>query len=88
MILTLGVICLTLVSHNGLCLSAHTHTHGTTDLKRTRWHLEQAEEIDPDYCDVHQQFAHLAIQENRFLEFEERLTNALTCSFTVSHSFL
>lgn len=53
------------------------------NLTRSRWHLEQAEKFDPDYCDVHQQFGHVAIQENRHLEFEERLTKSLLCPFTM-----
>ena len=57
-----------------------------TDLQRSCWHLQQAEVIDPDYCDVHQQFAHVAIQQFAYIEFEERLLQALTCPFTVSGS--
>ena len=54
-----------------------------TDLVRARWHLDQVEAIDPGYCDVHQQFAHIAAQEQRISEFEERLTRALICPFTM-----
>lgn len=56
------------------------------NLTKSRWHLEQAEEIDPDYCDVNQQFAHIAIQERKYSEFEERLTKSLLCQFTMSGS--
>jgi hypothetical protein len=56
------------------------------NLTRSRWHLEQVESIDPDFCDVHQQFAHVAIQENSLLEFEERLSRALMCQFTLGGS--
>jgi hypothetical protein len=55
-----------------------------TNLTTARWHLEQVEAIDSEYCDVHQQFAHVAIQEHAYLEFEERLTQALVCKFTVA----
>ena len=48
--------------------------------------LEKAEEIDPKYCDVHQQFAHCYIQQGKYLEFEERLTNAVLCPFSMSAS--
>lgn len=56
------------------------------NLTRSRWHLEQVESIDPDFCDVHQQFAHVAIQEHSILEFEERLSRALMCPFTLGGS--
>jgi len=54
------------------------------DLQRSRDHLEQVEEIDPNFCDVHQQFAHVAFQQHAYLEFEERLVKALQCPFTMS----
>ena len=54
-----------------------------TNLTAARWHLEQVEEIHEGYCDVHQQFAHVAIQEQRFVEFEERLTKAVICPYTM-----
>ena len=57
------------------------------DLKKARWHLEQVEAIHPGYCDVHQQFAHVAIQDRRQMpEFEERLTKALICPFTMGQA--
>ena len=57
------------------------------DLKKARHHLERARDIDPDLCDIHQQFAHVAVQEGKFLEYEEELSQALMCKFTVSGSF-
>jgi len=54
------------------------------DLKKSRYHLTQAEKYDKDFCDVHLQFAHVAVQENKHLEFEERVTNALMCPFTTN----
>lgn len=56
------------------------------DLPQSRWHLEQVERIDPSFCDVHAQFAHVAIQEQKYLEFEERLTQALLCPFSMTNS--
>lgn len=56
------------------------------DLKKSREHLERASEIDPDLCDVHQQFAHVAIQQGKYLEYEEELTQAVLCPFTMSGS--
>ena len=56
------------------------------DLNQSKWHLQQVEAIDPDFCDVHAQFAHVAIQEHRYTEFEERLTKAMMCQFTLGSS--
>jgi hypothetical protein len=56
------------------------------NLTRSRYHLDRAEYIDPDFCDVHQQFAHVAIQEQEYEEFERRLTRALLCPFTMGGS--
>jgi len=56
------------------------------NLTQSRYHLEQVEAIDPDYCDVHQQFALVAIQEHGYTEFEERVTKALLCQYTISGS--
>ena len=52
------------------------------NLTESRRHVEMAEEFDPNFCDVHQQYAQIAIQENKYLEFEERLSKAVTCTFT------
>ena len=54
------------------------------NLTKSRWHVEQAETFDPNFCDVHQQYAQISIQENKYLEFEERLSKAVTCTFTSS----
>ena len=54
------------------------------NLTKSRHHLQTVERIDPDFCDVHYQFAHVAIQEQSYLEFEERLAQALLCPFTTS----
>jgi len=53
------------------------------NLTTARWHLARVEDIDPTFCDVHQQVAHVAIQERRYEEFEERLVQALLCPFTL-----
>lgn len=52
------------------------------DLEIARSHLNRVELIDPEYCDVHQQFAHIAIQEQKYIEFEERSAHALLCTYT------
>ena len=54
-----------------------------TDLAKARWHLNTALEIDPDLCDLHQQFAHVAIQQGKYMEYEEELTQAILCPFTM-----
>jgi hypothetical protein len=42
-----------------------------------------AREIDPDLCDIHQQFAHVSIQEGKYREYESELTQALLCPFSM-----
>lgn len=56
------------------------------NLTRSLYHLEQAESIDPDYCDVHQQFAHVFVQQQRYLEMEERLVKGILCPFSMGGS--
>lgn len=53
------------------------------NLKKARHHLDKARAIDPDLCDIHQQFAHVAVQQNNFLEYEKELTEAILCPFTM-----
>jgi hypothetical protein len=53
------------------------------NLGKARAYLERARGIDPDLCDVHQQFAHVAIQQGKYLEYEEELTQAVLCPFTM-----
>lgn len=57
------------------------------NLRLARKHLETAREIDPDMCDLHQQFAYVAIQEGNYLEYEEALTQAVLCPFTLGGAF-
>lgn len=65
----------------------HSGTYPSmTNLTLARWHLEQAEAIDPNFCDVHQQFAQIALFEQKYVEFEDRLTQALLCPFTLGGS--
>lgn len=53
------------------------------NLTKSRYHLEVARDIDPELCDIHQQFAHVAIQEGRYREYEEELTQAVLCPFSM-----
>ena len=56
------------------------------NLTQARDHLNQAERIDPNYCDVHFQFALLEAREHRYIPFEKRLVNALQCGFTMGQA--
>lgn len=56
---------------------------GKRDLKQALYHLQKAESIDPTYCDVHQQFAHVHVQMQQLEEFETRLAKAVLCPFSV-----
>lgn len=52
------------------------------DLKKSRFHLDTAREIDPDLCDLHKQYVFVALQEHNYMEVERELTQALLCPFT------
>ena len=54
------------------------------DLKKSRYHLDKAREIDPDFCDLHKQYALLGFQEGNYREVENELTYAVLCPFTLS----
>mmetsp|Transcript_37506 Transcript_37506/g.90958 ORF Transcript_37506/g.90958 Transcript_37506/m.90958 type:complete len:577 (+) Transcript_37506:40-1770(+) len=53
------------------------------DLRKSRHHLDIALSIDPNLCDIHQQYAHVAIQEGKYLEYESELVEAILCPFTM-----
>lgn len=53
------------------------------DLGKSRHHLDIALSIDPNFCDIHQQYAHVAIQEGKYLEYESELVEAVLCPFTM-----
>jgi hypothetical protein len=50
----------------------------------TRSYIEEAEKIDPEYCDVHWQMAQILFKRQEYVLFEERLTKAVLCPFTMS----
>lgn len=56
------------------------------NLSISRRHLQLAETFDPDYCDVNYQFAHVSIQEQKYDEFEDRITKALLCPYTMGQA--
>ena len=49
--------------------------------------MEKTEEIDGDYCDVHYQFAQVLFQQEKYLEFEDRITKSVLCPFTMTQSY-
>ncbi len=54
------------------------------NLDVAKYHLELAEEIDPQYCDVHFQVAQLLVLQNKGgLEFEDRLTKGILCPMSM-----
>jgi hypothetical protein len=42
--------------------------------------------IDPTYCDVHYQYAHVYIQQGKYIPFEEELVESLQCQFTMGQA--
>ena len=48
--------------------------------------ISTAQSIDPTYCDVHYQYAHVYIQQARYVSFEEELVEALQCQFTMGQA--
>ena len=48
--------------------------------------MKKAAEIDPNFCDVHQQFSTVYFQQKNILKFEEHLTKAVLCPFTMGGS--
>lgn len=48
--------------------------------------ISTAQSIDPTYCDVHYQYAHVYIQQARYVPFEEELVEALQCQFTMGQA--
>ena len=53
------------------------------DKEKTLFHVEVAQSIDPDYCDVNLQLAHSYVQREKFLEFENVITKAIICQYTM-----
>ncbi|EED89741.1 predicted protein [Thalassiosira pseudonana CCMP1335] len=57
-----------------------------SDLERARSLIKTAQTIDPTYCDVYQQHAHVYFQEQKYLLFEEHSVEALLCPFTMGQA--
>ena len=56
------------------------------NLTKSLYHLNRVREIDPNMCDVHQQFAHVYIQQQKYLKFEEHLVQGVLCPFSMAGS--
>jgi hypothetical protein len=56
------------------------------NLTKSLLHLKQVQEIDPNMCDVHQQFAHVYIQQQEYLLMEEHLVQGVLCPFSMAGS--
>lgn len=57
-----------------------------TDLDKALSLIHTAQSIDPTYCDVHYQYAHVYIQQMKYIPFEEELVEALQCQFTMGQA--
>jgi len=57
------------------------------DLKKALWYLEQGEDIDPNFCDMHHQFAMVYYSMGRVLEFEERNVKGVLCQFSMHQAY-
>ncbi|KAL7549210.1 hypothetical protein ACHAWF_012481 [Thalassiosira exigua] len=56
------------------------------DLEKALELIGTAQSIDPDYCDVHQQFAHVYFQQSKYISFEEEMVQSLMCPFTMGQA--
>ena len=56
------------------------------DLEKALYLFETANDIDPNFCDVNSQLAQIYIQTGEIMLFEEKLTKAVLCKFTMSGS--
>jgi len=56
------------------------------DLKKTRELIDKAASIDPNFCDVHWQYAQLFLRKNDYLKFEFHLSESMMCKFTAMHA--
>ena len=56
------------------------------DLDKALSLISTAQSIDPKYCDVHQQYAHVYFQQSKYISFEEEMVQSLLCSFTMGQA--
>jgi len=60
--------------------------HHKLDLKRSLSLIGTAQSIDPTFCDVHQQYAHVYFQQSKYTHFEEEMVKSLLCPFTMGQA--
>lgn len=48
--------------------------------------MRESQRLDPDFCRVHYQLAHIFVQQNRYLDMEGELLEAILCPTTASHA--
>jgi len=53
------------------------------DFERALSLISTAQSIDPDFCDVHQQYGHVYFQQSKYIAFEEEMVESLQCQFTM-----
>ena len=56
------------------------------DLDKALSLISTAQSIDPEYCDVHQQYAHCYFQQAKYISFEEEMVQSLMCKFTMGQA--
>ena len=56
------------------------------DLERSLSLIHTAQSIDPEYCDVHQQYAHVYFHQSKYIPFEEEMVQSLMCPFTMGQA--
>ena len=56
------------------------------DLDKALSLIKNAQSIDPTYCDVHMQYAHVYFQQEKLIPFETELVEALLCPFTMGQA--
>ena len=56
------------------------------DLDKAISLIENAQSIDPTYCDVHMQYAHVYFQQEKYIPFETELIEALLCQTTMGQA--
>ena len=56
------------------------------DLDKALSLIKNAQSIDPTYCDVHMQYAHVYFQQEKLISFEQELVEALLCPFSMGQA--
>ena len=70
-------------------VTIHLHYYTVIIIQQYKYHrtlIQTAQSIDPTYCDVHQQFAHVYFQQSQYLLFEKESVKALLCPFSMGQA--